>query len=67
MRNGYIINSLTSNDIQEIIRFGWKLIEIYEAVIYRENFKVNLFKKVSGNLLVLKIFIKKWWSYGTTR
>ena len=38
MRNGYIIDTLTSVDIQEIIKIGGKVIEIYEGVIYRENF-----------------------------
>ena len=44
MRNGYIIDNLTSVDIQEIIKIGGKVIEIYEGVIYRENFKVSPFR-----------------------
>ena len=32
MRNGYIIDTLTSVDIQEIVKIGGKLIEIYEGV-----------------------------------
>ena len=39
MRNGYIVDILTSVDIQEIIKTGGKLIKIYEGVIYKENFK----------------------------
>ena len=46
MRNGYIIQTLTSVDIQEIVKFGGKVIEIYEGVIYRENFKIFPFEKV---------------------
>ena len=38
MRNGYTIDTLTSVDIQEIVKIGRKVIQIYEAVIYRENF-----------------------------
>ena len=41
MRNGYIIQLLTSVDIQESIKIRGKVIEIYEGVIYRENFKVG--------------------------
>ena len=40
MRNGYIIDTSTSVDIQEIVKIGGKVIEIYEAVIYRENFTI---------------------------
>ena len=39
MRNGYITQVLTSVDIQEIVNIGGTVIEIYEGVIYRENFK----------------------------
>ena len=34
MRNGYIIDTLTSVDIQEIVKIGGKVIQIYEGVIY---------------------------------
>ena len=46
MRNGYIIDTLTSVDIQEIVKIGGKVIEIHEGVIYRENFKVSPLRKV---------------------
>ena len=52
MRNGYIVDTLTSVDIQEIVRIGGKVIEIYEGVIYRENFIVSPFRNV------LDIFFK---------
>ena len=39
MQNGYIIDTLTSVDIQEIVKVGERVIQIYEGVIYRENFK----------------------------
>ena len=50
MRNGYIIDLLIYVDIQDIIRIGGKVIEIYESVIYRENFKVSPFRKVNNKL-----------------
>ena len=46
MRNEYIIDTLTSVDIQEIVKIGGKVIEIYECVIYRENFRISPFRKV---------------------
>ena len=45
MRKRYIIDTLTSVDFQEIVRIG-KVVEIYEGVINRENFKISLFRKV---------------------
>ena len=50
MRNGYITQVLTSVDIREIVKFGGKVIEIYEGVIYRENFEINPFEKVITKL-----------------
>ena len=54
MRNGYIIDTLTSVDIQEIIKIGGKVVEIYEGVIYRENFKASPFRKVIEKLFALR-------------
>ena len=54
MRNGYIIDTLTSVDIQEIVKIGGKIVEIYEGVIYRENFKVSPFTKVIEKLFALR-------------
>ena len=34
MRNGYIIEHLTSVEIQEIVKIGGKVIQIYEGVFY---------------------------------
>ena len=53
MRNGYIIDTLRSVDIQEIVKIGGKVIEIYESVIYEENFKVSPFRKVIDKLFAL--------------
>ena len=52
MRNGYIIDTLTPVDIQEIIKIGGKLVQIYEGVIYRENFKLSPFRKLIENYLL---------------
>ena len=46
MRNCYIIDALTSVDIQETVKIGGKVIEIYEGVFYRENFKISPFRKL---------------------
>ena len=51
-RNGYIIDVLTSVDICEIVKNGGRVIEIYEGVLNRKNFKVSPFRKViEKNLL----------------
>ena len=50
MPSYYLIDTLNSVDIQEIVRIGGKVIEIYEAVIYGENFKVRPFRKVIERL-----------------
>ena len=54
MRNGHIIDTLTSVDIQEIVKIGGEVIEIYEGVIYRENFKISPFRKVIENFFALR-------------
>ena len=54
MRNGYITQTLTSVDIQEIVKIDCKVIEIYEGVIYRENIKINLFEEVIDKLFALR-------------
>ena len=46
MRNGHIIDVLTSLVIQEIVKIGEKVVQRYEGVIYQENFRVAPFKKV---------------------
>ena len=54
MRNCYIIDTLTSVGIQEIVKIGGKVIETYEGVIYKENFKVSPFRKVIDKLFALR-------------
>ena len=50
MRNGYIIDTLTSVDICQIVKIGGKVIEIYEGVIYRDIFKISPFINVIEKL-----------------
>ena len=54
MRKGIIIDTLTSVDIQEIVKIGGRVIQIYEGVIYRENFKISFFRKVIEKLFALR-------------
>ena len=54
MRNGYIIDYLTSVDFQETVKIGVKVVEIYEGVIYRDNFKVSPFRKVIDKLFAFR-------------
>ena len=54
MRNGYIIVTLTSADIQESVKIAGKVVETFEGVSYRENFKVSTFKKVTDKLFSLR-------------
>ena len=54
MRNGYIIDTLTSVDICETVKAGGIVIQIYEGVISRENFKTTTFRKVIENVFALR-------------
>ena len=54
MRNGYIVDALTSVDIQEIAKIGGKVVQIYGGVTYRENFELSPFKNVIDNLFELR-------------
>ena len=54
MRNGYIIDTLTSADIQEIVKIGGRVVQIYEGVIYQEKFKISPFRKISDKLFALR-------------
>ena len=54
MRNGCIIDTLTSADIQQIVKTGRKVVQIYGGNIYRENFKKSPFGKGIEKLLTLK-------------
>ena len=55
MRTNYILYTLTSFDIHEIVKVEGKVIEFYEGVVYRENFTVNPLRKV-----FYKVFASNW-------
>ena len=54
MRIGYIIDTLILVDICKIVKIGGRVIEIYEGVLYRENFKRSPFRKVIEKLFALR-------------
>ena len=54
MRNGFIVDVLTSLGIQEIKKIGGKVIENYESVIYWEDFKISPFRKIIEKMFVLR-------------
>ena len=54
MKKGYNIDTLTSVDICEIVKNGGRIIEIYEGVLYRENFKTSPFSEVIEKLFALR-------------
>ena len=54
MRNGYVLEHLTTVDLEEIIEIGGKVLKIYEGVIYRKNFKVSPFRKVIDKVFALR-------------
>ena len=51
MRNGYIIDTLTSVDIQEIVKICGKVIEIVEGFLFE---KVSPLKKIIDKLFELR-------------
>ena len=50
MRNGYIVDVLTSVDIQQIIKIGGKVVGISKGVIYSKKCKISSFGKVIEKL-----------------
>ena len=59
MQNGYIIDTPSSVDIQENVKIGGKVIEIFEGVIYRETFKISPSRNVTGKLFAFRQKHKK--------
>ena len=59
MRNGYIIDTLTSVVLQGIVKIGSKVDEVCEGVIYRKNFVVSHFRNVIEKLFASRQKIKK--------
>ena len=54
MRNGYMINTLTSVDIRKLIKIGGIVIRLYEGDFHREYFKMSPFRKVIEKLFALR-------------
>ena len=50
MRNSYIIDTLASVAIQEIVKIGGKVKETYEGIVYGKNLSVSPCKKVFDKL-----------------
>ena len=53
MKIGYILDTVTSVDIQEFVKIGGKVIEIVEVAIYKENFKISPFRRDIEKLFAL--------------
>ena len=53
-RNRYIIITLTSVDVQEIVKIGGKVLQTYESVICRENSRLSPFWNVIDKLFALR-------------
>ena len=53
MKNGYIFDTLTVG-ICEIVEMGGNVIEFYDGVFYRENFRISSFRKVIEKLFALR-------------
>ena len=58
MRNGYVVDTSKSADIQEIVKIGCRVIQFHEGVIYRQNFEVSPFKKVIDKVFELRQRLK---------
>ena len=50
MRKGYIVHTLTSVGNQELVKKRGKVIQAYEAVFYRENYKISPVRKVTEKI-----------------
>ena len=46
MRNGYIIDTLASVVIQEIVKISGKVIRFYQGVVYQQKIKILTFRRV---------------------
>ena len=58
-RNGTIHDTLSSVDIQEIVKAGGRIIKIYEGIVYEKNLEVNPYEKFVIRLFDLRKKYKK--------
>ena len=58
-RNGVISDTLTSVDIQEIVRAGGTIINIYQGIVYERNMEKNPFNRFIKRLFDQRLKYKK--------
>ena len=58
-KNGEIHDTLSSVDVQEIVKVGGIIIKIYEGIVYEKNLEVNPYKEFVTKLFVLRKKYKK--------
>ena len=58
MRNGYIIDTLTSVDIQELVKIGGRLLKITKVVTIEKILRYRHLEKLSKNCLLYDKNIK---------
>ena len=52
LRIKFLVDTLTSIDIQEIVKIGGKIFRVYDGVIYRENFETPPLRVSIENCLI---------------
>ena len=60
MKNGCIVDALTSVDVQETVKFGGKVIKIFQGVIYKKNFEFSPFREGMEKMFASKQKSKRW-------
>ena len=55
MRKGYIHDTLTSVDIQEVVKLGGKSIKICECVVHKKIFDIAPFRNIIKFLFTLRL------------
>ena len=58
MRNGFIIDTLTSVDIQEIVKIGGKVIRVTKVLIIEETLRHHHLEKVYKSYLLSEKYMK---------
>ncbi|PAA48597.1 hypothetical protein BOX15_Mlig030240g1 [Macrostomum lignano] len=58
-RNGKVIDTLCSVDIQEIVRMGGKILKIYSGIVYEKNYDFSPFQNYITNLFEMRKVFKK--------
>ena len=58
-KNGIVHDTISSVDIQGIIKAGGRIIKIYEGIVYEKNLQVNPYKQFVTRLFTLRKSIRK--------